>query len=154
MCFFFNVKSGCHAFLKTASLSQKTFVGPSKGTPNILILYRSDFICSTTVFIAMNSLPNMLLSTMFCLLLYQMMCARLKNMSIPVCDLRVTLSPFWSESTKQCVDTNLPTQWWHVALQSFICILIEVVPVVFFEGPLVILWMLRIKGQVAFWVSF
>ena len=153
MCFYFSVESGCDAFLKTALLLQKTFVGPSKGTPNILSLYRNDSICSTAVFMAMNSLPNVLVSTMICLLLYQMIGARFKNMSIPVCDLCVTLSPVWSESTKQCADTNLPTWWWHVTRQSFLCVPIEIVPVVFLEGPLVNLWMLRIKEQVTFWVS-
>ena len=108
MYFFFNVESGCDVFLKTASLSQKTFVGPSKGTPNILSLHCIDSICSTTVFIAMNLLPHVLVSTVFCLLLYQMMGARFTNMSIPVCDLHFTLSAVWSESTKQCVDTYLP----------------------------------------------
>ena len=152
MCFFFNVESGCDAFLKTASLSQKTFVGPSKGTPNILNLYRNDSICSTAVFIAMNSLPKVLVSTVFSLLLYQMIGTRFRNINIPVCDLRVTLSPAWSESTKVCRHWS-PTRWWHVARQSFLCFPIEVVPVVFLEGPLINLWVLRIKEQVAFWVS-
>ena len=56
----------------------------------------------------MDLLPNVLVSTVFCLLLYQMIGAQFKNMSIPVCDLHVTLSPAWSESTKQRVDTGLP----------------------------------------------
>ena len=47
-------------------------------------------------------------STEFCLLLNQIIGARLQNISIPVCERLVTLSAAWLASTKQCVVMILP----------------------------------------------
>ena len=65
VCFFFRVESGIDAFLKTDSLSQKMLVGPSNGILNMRSLYLNASICSTTVFIVMNSLPKVLVLTVF-----------------------------------------------------------------------------------------
>ena len=83
VCFFFNVESGIVMFLNTALLSQKTFIEPSMGMPNILSLYCNASICSTAVFMAMNSLPKVLVSTVFWCLLYHTTAARLTNNNNP-----------------------------------------------------------------------
>ena len=57
---------------------------------------------------AVISLPNVLTSTVFCLLLYQITGARLTNIKIPVWLRLVTLLPAKSASSKQCVVAALP----------------------------------------------
>ena len=78
------------------------------GIPNIHSLYRRASTNLTTFFNAVNSLPNVLVSTVFFRLLNAMIRYLLTKTSTPVCDLRVTLLPVWLASTKQCVDTELP----------------------------------------------
>ena len=56
-------------------------------------------IASTAAFKAINSLPNVDVSTVFCCLLYQMIGARFTNMSMPVCDRRVAHFAALSAST-------------------------------------------------------
>ena len=68
-------------------------VGPSIGTPNILHLYLNDAISSTAFFVAVNSDPNVDVSTQFCLLLCHIMGALFTNMRIRVINLLVVLSP-------------------------------------------------------------
>ena len=108
LCFFFKVDSGIVVFLNTASLSQNTFVGPSIGIPNMRSLEHTTLMCSTAVLMVINLLPNVLVSTVFCHLLYQTIGAQFKNMRIPVCDLHVTVFDAWSASTKQWLDTACP----------------------------------------------
>lgn len=91
LCFFDNVTSGFCEELMMDSLSPKTFTGPSIGMPNHRNLYHSASNISTAVFIAINSLPNVDDSTVFCRLLYHEIGALLMNIKIPVCDLLVTL---------------------------------------------------------------
>jgi hypothetical protein len=57
---------------------------------------------------AVISLPNVLTSTVFCLLLYQIIGALLTNIKIPVWLRLVPVFPAKSASTKQCVVAALP----------------------------------------------
>ena len=82
-------------------------VDPSMGTPNILSFYRNAAISSTEFFIAVNSDPNIDVSTPFYLFVFHIIGDILQNISIPVMDLPVVLSPAWLASTKQWVDTYL-----------------------------------------------
>ena len=95
-------------FLYTASLLQKMLVDPSMGTLNILSLYFNVATSSTEFFIAVKSEPNVDVSTLFFLLLCHIIGTLLQNISIPIMDLLVVLSPEWLASTKQCVKTYLP----------------------------------------------
>ena len=56
---------GITTFLYTTSLSQLALSGPSKGTPNILILYLKDLINSTDCFNTINSDPHVDIYTEF-----------------------------------------------------------------------------------------
>ena len=94
--------------LYTASLSQNISVDPSIGTPNIINLSLIAVTSSTTFFNAVNSDSKVDDSTEFYLLLNQIIGARLKNISIPVCESLVTLSAAWLASTKQCRVIILP----------------------------------------------
>ena len=78
------------------------------GTPNILNLYRSPTIRSRAILRATNSLPNDDDSTVFCFFENLITGALLRKMIIPVCDLRVTKFPAWSESTKQVMSNVFP----------------------------------------------
>ena len=93
VCFFLSVESGIDAFLKTNSLSQNTSIGPSIRMPNMRSLYLKASTCPTAILIAMNSLPNVLASTVVCRLLYHTMGALLTNSKTPVCDRLVTVLP-------------------------------------------------------------
>ena len=59
--------------------------------PNMQILKRSADICSTQALDAINSLDKVLASTVFCLLIYQMMGALFYKMINPVRPQRVTV---------------------------------------------------------------
>jgi hypothetical protein len=65
-CFFLSEDSGAVVFLTTPSLSQKTLVGPSKGTPIIRSLLRSPSIMSIAVRKALYSDPKVEDLTVFC----------------------------------------------------------------------------------------
>ena len=78
------------------------------GTPRILSLYGNVAISSTELFIEVKSDLNVDVSTPFCVLLCHIFGALLQNISIPVMDLQVVLSPAWLASTEQCVNTDLP----------------------------------------------
>ena len=80
----------------------------SIGTPNILSFYRKAAISYTAFFIAVNSEPNVEVSTPFYCLLCQIIGALLQNISTPVINLFVVLSLAWFASTKQCVDMDNP----------------------------------------------
>ena len=69
LCFLDNVACGLLAILVTASLSQNTSAGPSIGVPDDPILWRTAWICSTTIRSSTSSLPNVDVSTVFWLLL-------------------------------------------------------------------------------------
>jgi hypothetical protein len=66
LCFFIKVDSGILTFLTTPRLSQKTFAGPSTGTPNIQSLYLKATIKSLQIHKATNLLPKVADSTVFC----------------------------------------------------------------------------------------
>lgn len=93
MFLFFRVEAGKDAFVTTDELPQKVFTGPSKGTPNIRSLYRKPSSNSTAIRIAVNSDPNVEVSTVFCALEYHKMGERFRKMRIPVCDRHVNLFP-------------------------------------------------------------
>lgn len=104
---FLKVDAGSLVFLYTASTSQKIFAGPAIGIPNIRSLYLNDTTCSQTVYNAINSLANVLHSTLFCLLLYHQIGTMFRKMRILVFDLLVIILPAWSASAKQLVCTGL-----------------------------------------------
>ena len=106
MLFLFKVDSEVYTFLYTDSLSQNMLVGPSIGMPKTRNLYRRSSTNSVAVLRAMNSLENVLVSKVFCFLLYHSMGVLLKNSRTPVWDLLVALFLACSESTKECVDTT------------------------------------------------
>ena len=93
LCFFFSLDSAMDAFLNTASLLQKTLARLSIGIPNIRSLCHKDTICSVAILRATNSDPNVEDSTVFWRLENHDTGALLTYMIIPVCDLRVILSP-------------------------------------------------------------
>ena len=78
------------------------------GPPNIISLYRNTVFRSTEFFIAVNYDPNVDVSTPFFLFLCHIIGSLLQNISIPVMDLLVVLSPAWLASKKQWVGTDLP----------------------------------------------
>ena len=82
--FFLILHSGTLLLLTTDSLSQNTLAGPAMGTPNILSLYRRDSVSSVAIQSAMNSEPNVDVSTVFCHLEYHTMGVILQNRIIPV----------------------------------------------------------------------
>ena len=64
-CFFFSADSGKELLFTTASLSQKTLAGPSKGMPNIRNLYRRPSTSSVAIRSAIYSEPNVDVSIVF-----------------------------------------------------------------------------------------
>ena len=77
-------------FFTTPWLSQKTFAGPKRGTPIDINLSLVSTIKSLAILIATSSDPKVLYSTVFCLLLNDLINALFRNMNTPVCDRRVT----------------------------------------------------------------
>ena len=73
-------------------LSPYIWVGPSIGTPIILILYLNLHEPSMACFIATNSAPKNALSTVACLFAYQMMQAILMKKQNYMWDLHLTLT--------------------------------------------------------------
>ena len=69
LCLLDNVSCGLLVVLVTDSSLQNTSAGPSIGVPDDLILWQSAWICSTAIHSATSSLPNVDVSTVFCLLL-------------------------------------------------------------------------------------
>ncbi len=70
LCFFLRVNAGCIAFITTDELSQNVLTGPSNGTPIICSLYRKPSRISTAMHSAVNSEPNVDVSTVLCALEY------------------------------------------------------------------------------------
>ena len=99
LCFFFNMDEGRVVFKITLMLSPISNEVSSRGTPNILSLYLISMIISVAILAATNSEPYVDVSTVFCLLVYQMTGVLLTYSRIPVTDLHVTLSLAWSAST-------------------------------------------------------
>ena len=86
----FRVDSGLVELIPTSLLSQKTFVGPSKGNYIILSVYLRTAIQSIAWRIAIYSKPKIDDSTVFYLLVDQNIEARLTNIRIPVVERRIT----------------------------------------------------------------
>jgi hypothetical protein len=70
LCFLFSVDSNIELFFTALRLSQYTLVLSMMGTPNIHNLVRNPTIVSMHVLSAINSLENVDVSTVVCLLLY------------------------------------------------------------------------------------
>ena len=87
---------------------QNMLVGPYIGIPNTRNLYQRVLTNLVAVLRAMNSLNNMLVSTVLYHLIYHIMGALFKSIRTPVWYLLVALSLAWSTSTKQYVDTTFP----------------------------------------------
>jgi hypothetical protein len=68
--FFFKVEAGAELFITTELLSQYTYDGPAIGIPIIRSLYLRPHNISAAIFNATNSEPKVLVSTVFCFLLY------------------------------------------------------------------------------------
>jgi hypothetical protein len=86
-----NVEEGIVEFLTTVSLSTNTLAEFSIGTPIILKLYLSAFICSVAIRNATNSDLKVEVSTVFCVLEYQMIGALFKYINMHVCERRFIL---------------------------------------------------------------
>ena len=65
-------------------------------------------MCSTHIFIAINSMENELDSTVFCRLLNHIIGARFRNITKPVCERRVTIFEACDASTNAIVVMDLP----------------------------------------------
>ena len=79
---------------------------PSIGAPNILNLYLNASTNSTPFFNVILSLPNVLVYTALCCLLFQIMGDLKKNYRTPVRLILEIKSPARSASTKQWVDID------------------------------------------------
>ena len=106
--FLFNTDSILLELFTTLSLSHNISVSPLIGIPNMRNLNLNAVIYSTYVFMTINSLENVLDSTVFCFLLNYMMGALLTKRIYSVIDLLVLLSTACDVSTKALVLTNLP----------------------------------------------
>src|SRR5687767_509607 len=99
LCFFFNIDEGNVVLMTMLILSPINNDVSSSGTPNILSLYLASMTNSTATLAATNSEPYVDVSTVFCLLVYQISGVLFTHRRIPVTDLHVTLSLAWSAST-------------------------------------------------------
>ena len=106
--FLLNVDSNLELLSTTLLLSFKILNSPSMGIQHILNLNLNAMICSTHVFNAIYSIPNVLDSTVACLLLYHIIGARLKNTIYPVWHFLVFLSDDWDASKNAVTFTALP----------------------------------------------
>ena len=79
---------------------------PSIGMQKIRNLYQRALTNSVSVLREMNSIKNVLVSTVFYCLLYHSMGALFTNIRTPVCDIMVDLLPALSVFTKKCVETK------------------------------------------------
>ena len=108
LCFLFNVDFNLELLSTTLLLSFKILDSLSMGIPNILNLNFNPMICSTHVFNAINSLPKVIYSTVACLLIYQIIGARLTNTIYHVCNRLVFLSDSRDASKNAVTSTALP----------------------------------------------
>jgi hypothetical protein len=79
------------------------YAGRSQGIPIICNLYQSPRMYSKHCFIAMNSDPKLLDSTLVCFLDIQYTSAQLGHTKNPVLECLVTVSDAWSASTFACI---------------------------------------------------
>jgi len=81
--FFIQYGLGIHGVVYNALVITNMFAGPMRGTPNILILYQRDTMRLVVIRMAMNSLPKVELSTVFCCFEYQVMGDLLRKIRMP-----------------------------------------------------------------------
>ncbi len=91
LCLFFKVLLQVVVLITTLWLSPYVMVGPLIATPSILSWYLSSVLNSVAIVAATNSNPQVELSTVFCLLLYQRMCMLLTSNKTPEADLLVSV---------------------------------------------------------------
>ena len=106
--FLFNVDSTLELLSTTLLLPFNILDSPSMGIPNILNLNLNFMICYTHIFNAINSLSNVLDSIVACLIIYQIIWARLMNTIYPVWDRLVFLSYAWDAWTNALTSTAIP----------------------------------------------
>ena len=145
---FFNVNSGVETFLWTDSLSQNMLYGLYIGIPNIHNLYRRDLNNYVTILRAMNSLKNVLVSTVFCCLLYHSMGYLFTDIMNLVWNLLVALLLALSVSTKNVWRTHLALELDRLPVWP-IFIMVEVMPIVSRKWALINRRMLRIKAKLS-----
>jgi hypothetical protein len=115
-------------YFTTLSLSQNAWVGSplGSGMPKHLNLNRICSIAIRHTLSAMNSNENVLVSTVFCRLLYHMTRAQLRNTTYPVCDLLVTLLASHMRSINKSSHGDTSSSWHgHPMRQKFLCISID-----------------------------
>ena len=98
----------------TLTLSQSILVYSTTGILNMQSLKRSAVMCSTQALSDINSLEKVLSSTVFCLLLYQIIGALFKKMINTVCIMCVTLLALWGVSTHTVILTGTPLVSGHI----------------------------------------
>src|SRR5688572_5811271 len=90
LCLFFNMEEGKVVLITTLMLSPTSNEVSSKGTPNTLSLYLASSTNFTATLAATYSEPKVEVSTVFCLLVYQIKGVLFTHIRIPVTDLQVT----------------------------------------------------------------
>ena len=108
LCYLCNIDSGNVVFVTTLLLLQKQFVGPPKGTPIILNLYLMPSFISVAIFKATNSLPNALLSMVFCRLEYHVIGAPFRKNMIRVVERRDCKQLACDSSQNMLTCANVP----------------------------------------------
>ena len=107
---FFNTDLMFNKLRTTLWLSQNMLVSHTSimVIPNILSLNLAYASHSTPAFNAINSIENVLYSTVCCWLLYQNMGAQLINRRYPVCDFLFFFFVAWDASTNSVIVTSIP----------------------------------------------
>ena len=106
--FRFNIDSNLDVLFKTFRRLNNKFSGPAISNKNVRSFYHSDTILSIFSFIAMNSQENVLDSTVFCRLLYQILGSLLRNITYPLWEHIFTLFYSRESSTNDVVLTLRP----------------------------------------------
>ena len=142
-CFFLSLDPANEAFLYTYLLSHKTFDDSSIGTPIILNLYLNETIKFVAIHNATNSVPKTELSTVFCLLEYQIIGTELQYKIFAVWDWRVALSLALSQSTKQLTWTGFPLVFGEFGVISY--------PATTYKSFIAWTWIWTFWSMVAHW---
>ena len=134
-------------FLYTASLSQKMSVDTSMGTPNILSLYCNAAINSTEFFVAVNSDPNVDVSTTFFSLAVPYNRGSVTKYKYPCHGYSSGIVPSMVSVYKE-VSRHRLTYWsWHIQGYRFSSVGVEISPIKLLESILRYHWFPCIKIQ-------